>query len=220
MNRMVWRARVVVAPAVAALVVSGLLAACSEAEREHVANLSQGLSLAVSEPFDVEAMPELEPSYLDNNGGRLACGSERCLVAYVQGIEGTPYLFATRVEQNGSVVDYPRLLLGTGYGFYTAGAIGDEFIAIGYVVGDSAQAWRIGGSDGSVEDITADIPGGHSHSLVGGDDEWLVVYATGLDWSGVVLDRATLAPVGPAFALPDIDGELHVAYGGGQFLLT
>lgn len=184
---------------------------------EKVDAARQPLQTTVSDPFDLEDLPtDFDGGLISNE--KLVCGSQRCMLFYEQNFDGWPFLMATRVGSDGSIQDYPRLVLGRSSLLYSVAASGDDFM-VNYIPhdpsapGTTAATLRIHGEDGRFEDVSSALDATLT-TLVGGDGTWLAYRNNSI----TVLDT-DLQPVGASFSIAP-QGVLRAFHGDGQYLVT
>jgi hypothetical protein len=187
-------------------------------ERAATGRTVSPLQVQVSAEFDVEAYPELLGQHVVHPQ-IVTCGTLRCFAFY--GDNG--YVYATRIDQEGRVVDHPPILFGLGAAPVAAAARGDDFVVIwggpGGIWGapDDRRATRFRGADGQiVGDFSANVPAADTYRLAATANTWLLIY-NGV--RAVVKAPETFASIGTPVELPMYNPRTLVP-GSDQYLLV
>jgi hypothetical protein len=199
---------------------------CGRAEdgAASVGPTKSALAVKVSGPLSVDAPPEWLPASPPvASQMNMVCGSVRCLAVYPQFVFGATRMLATRLAQDGSAVDRPRLLLRSRViGIRAVAARDDEFLVatLEENFDGPVHVYRINGATGAVDEVTSLLPSRPS-AIGASKDRWIVSYVNGPKWEVVVLDAA-FKPVGPAQShTAAATGTVpHIVAGDGQFLLA
>lgn len=167
-----------------------------------LARTTQAPLIVVSDRLNVEAAPTVTRGQLDRFSMlQVRCGTERCLAVHrqIHPGYGWGYAYANRVSLDGQLQD--ALPIPVAYGTYSVVAAHDEFlIRVMNVVSGERQWWQMDGTTGDLTELAAQLTLPENvASLIPNDRSYLAAGSDGQLW---VLDRDTLAPVGPPLTAP------------------
>ncbi|HKO46746.1 MAG TPA: hypothetical protein VJV79_03435 [Polyangiaceae bacterium] len=206
-------------------VMLGMVACGHERGQEPVAVERAALALSVSRVLDVEAMPPLQASG-GSQQAKMACGTQRCFVAYAQVFQHSQFMFGSRVSASGAVLDLPRIELGPGGSEALAvSARGDQFFVAWRAKDSGSFRYHItlvDGASGKVTDLSSKVPVGvHLRDLQVTANRALIGYVDAGTYKVALFD-SSFAPIGvPAVLAAPSSAQLSPAVpGSGQFLIA